>query len=997
MAGLIDTSAVVIQTATVRPRRRIAKMKKKQALTTILLIICGYLAYQLLRESPAGGEDPGDDLRLENQVREEEERPRAETGEPVKAGSLPEPVKAVPRDTITGHVLAKENRQPVASAVITLLNEPGTKAITTEDGSFRLVPVAHQANDLLVRSPGGYGVTTRPQVPGGTHGLIILLEEELTLRGTTIFPDGRPAPNIELLLHSAATLEADPFSRAAALHGNRPAEARGTSDSQGLFSIGGLSERDWFLRARGPGIVEQVLDGVVWVRPRIQPIEIVVEPGLSITGKVLDQAGNPLPGLEVRAFGEIDLNIAAVLTRKTDGEGRFVFDGLNRNLFELLVGPSSDFMSIRIDQVEPGAELLVEMAPADSISGRVIDSETSRPVEGAVIGWNDGTIDDLKERQRGSVRETVSDQQGLFNLRGVPREELEFTARAQGYQLLNLPVDLLRNDIGNASTQVFRMRPAGRLPGIARDEDGAAVAGARIELTLDSQNGLVLATTETDQEGRFDLGLDAVPENQACTVRASHEDYRDSVPAELTIKDPSLRQPELVATLRAGGVISGKISFDKDQLPAGLSLAGITLKLLEVEEGELAELNRSATSDANSEYRLAGLSQGEYVLRSDTAGFAPYQSEPLRLAERESLVHEIFFTSERIVTGQVMDQDGEPLRAMISARDLRSVHRKRSRRQTFSDQNGHFRLGSLGPGPYRITAEATNHLALTENSVSPPSESNFVLERYGWVKGKVRDESTESPLEDFSITVLPVGETAAGTGRSSETMFENSGGRFFIGGLSRGRYELLLSANGYLPLIRNFSISGEKRSAELDLKLSRGRSIELVVKDQEGRAIEGCSISAHLQVTGEAPGSTPYRNVFQTDDKGKARVSGLATGSWTLGLDHPRYLPHKSLSLSLGAETASPPALEVTLLRGASLRGKLNTPVVNGRKDRLLLMGKNLQRQAEPDNDRNYLFEGLPPGSYTLLHYGNSRLIGSPVKVLIKTGARELIQDIDGN
>ena len=60
-------------------------------------------------------------------------------------------------------------------------------------------------------------------------------------------------------------------------------------------------------------------------------------------------------------------------------------------------------------------------------------------------------------------------------------------------------------------------------------------------------------------------------------------------------------------------------------------------------------------------------------------------------------------------------------------------------------------------------------------------------------------------------------------------------------------------------------------------------------------------------------------------------------------------------------------------------------------------MGKNIQRQAEPGNDRSYLFEGLPPGSYTLLHYGNSRLIGKPVKVLIKTGVRELVQDIDGD
>jgi hypothetical protein len=69
--------------------------------------------------------------------------------------------------------------------------------------------------------------------------------------------------------------------------------------------------------------------------------------------------------------------------------------------------------------------------------------------------------------------------------------------------------------------------------------------------------------------------------------------------------------------------------------------------------------------------------------------------------------------------------------------------------------------------------------------------------------------------------------------------------------------------------------------------------------------------------------------------------------------------------------------------------------VVSGRRDRLLLMGKKLQRQAEPDKNRNYVFEGLPPGAYTLLHYGNSRLVGKPVQIRIEVGAKEVIRNID--
>jgi hypothetical protein len=99
--------------------------------------------------------------------------------------------------------------------------------------------------------------------------------------------------------------------------------------------------------------------------------------------------------------------------------------------------------------------------------------------------------------------------------------------------------------------------------------------------------------------------------------------------------------------------------------------------------------------------------------------------------------------------------------------------------------------------------------------------------------------------------------------------------------------------------------------------------------------------------------------------------------------------------LSLAARTEARPSLKVTLLSGASLKGKLSTPVVSGRRDRLLLMGKKLQRQAEPDKNRNYVFEGLPPGAYTLLHYGNSRLVGKPVQIRIEVGVKEVIRNID--
>ncbi|MAM45357.1 MAG: hypothetical protein CMJ91_01525, partial [Planctomycetes bacterium] len=104
------------------------------------------------------------------------------------------------------------------------------------------------------------------------------------------------------------------------------------------------------------------------------------------------------------------------------------------------------------------------------------------------------------------------------------------------------------------------------------------------------------------------------------------------------------------------------------------------------------------------------------------------------------------------------------------------------------------------------------------------------------------------------------------------------------------------------------------------------------------------------------------------------------------------------LTLELAADESSPPpSLEITLLSGCSLRGSFNNPVVEGRHEHLRLVGKGLLRKAWPDKDRSYLFEGLPPGNYTLLHFANAKLIGAPMEIRIEAGAKEVLLDINGD
>ena len=68
MPGRIDNMAIVIEASAVQQRSGIDGMKKYRGLGMILLIICGFAAYHLLREARVDREGPEDTPRIENQA-----------------------------------------------------------------------------------------------------------------------------------------------------------------------------------------------------------------------------------------------------------------------------------------------------------------------------------------------------------------------------------------------------------------------------------------------------------------------------------------------------------------------------------------------------------------------------------------------------------------------------------------------------------------------------------------------------------------------------------------------------------------------------------------------------------------------------------------------------------------------------------------------------------------------------------------------------------------
>jgi hypothetical protein len=102
--------------------------------------------------------------------------------------------------------------------------------------------------------------------------------------------------------------------------------------------------------------------------------DVTLPDEIPVAGVVLDQDGNPAPGVEVVADYDRD-NPA-----KTDKNGRFTLHGAGKDL-KILQLQSNDYFSPKPFNVAPGrTDLKLTVIKAYEIHGAAVDAETGKPV-----------------------------------------------------------------------------------------------------------------------------------------------------------------------------------------------------------------------------------------------------------------------------------------------------------------------------------------------------------------------------------------------------------------------------------------------------------------------------------------------------------------------------------------------------------------------------------------------------------------------------------------
>jgi protocatechuate 3,4-dioxygenase beta subunit len=873
------------------------------------------------------------------------------------------------------------------------------------EGRFATAALAPGFYHLRARAPG-FAPAVLPAVEAGAAELEIRLEPGVALRGRVRFEDGAPAPGVEVLASAPAPLAADPWSRHQAFLA-QPEVARCITDGEGRFELVELGRGLHVLRLGGGGAIEEVIDGVA-VEPEAPAVEVTLRRAGRIAGRVTGADGQPLSNVRL----ELSPPLPAQAQRTSTGAaGEFAFESLRLARHRLAIHSSGGHAGVILHTLTPGdPPLEVRLREGATLRGQLLDAEDGRGIEGAALRYAPSSGAPVPPARSGG--------DGHFLLEGLPPGAGRLEVRAPGYVLAAAgPLDPAALE----EALEIELRRAGTLSGVVRDPQGRPIERARLDLTAREISTLQQATspagqhgwTLSDASGRFTMSLSALAgATGVCRLEARHPEYAGAASIDLGGIDPSGSLEGLELVLEPGGAITGSVRSLSGPL------GGVLVRLRRFDDrGEEAELPWRTLSGATGRFAVRGLAAGEYMMRVDAPGFAPYQSDRLRVAGERETEHEIVLEAEAALSGRITDSEGSPLRgAEVRAvdpawRDLRS-----GERVAVSDQEGRWRLGSLRAGRYILSASLPWQPGASQREAEAPAEGvGFVLGGSGSLVGRVVEAGSGAPIGSFRLGLVPA---VAGEGAPiPEREFGDPDGAFLLEDMSPGTYVYRVRAAGYLAAGGSVRVESGVAGEGLLIELERGRSVLARVTDTRGRPLPGAAVRAlPVAVREDLAGaedelaarlaggdltqalfkldhSRPDAAGFETGEKGEALVSGLAGGAYVLEAAHPDHPAARSLPFTPAAAEGPPAEIQIALPDGRRLEGLVRSrdgaPVGEGI---VLLGGAGRQSRAEVQAGGRFRFRGLVPGSYRLTYLDPAT--GPAAVSEVTVGAEDLYQEL---
>ena len=835
------------------------------------------------------------------------------------------------------------DEQPIADAEVKLLAPVGPSADappasrTNAAGRFEMLGYPAPSFDIVTHAKGFAPFTVRGvHLPRGMDpvdlGTLMLAPGE-TIHGVVRDPAGSPIAGAGVWIVEELALPA--LQRAP----DRDPDA--VADAAGRFAVEDLTaDHPAHLICDHPGFLVASIRGVT--APTPEPITVVLKPGSTVSGRVVDVDGRPIPGSEVSLSPRDPPPDSVPPTPRGEWRRTVVSDDRGEFALEdVASGPAA--IAAFAEGFQPAEIQNLEIAERATLEGLRLVLARGNVLEGW-ISTEDGEPLAEATVQIGPNRAS-SDTDGNYRVSGIPSGLHKVDVRREGYNRITREIEI---EIG-AQHVDFVLAGGRRVAGRAVDDADTPVAGVRIQLSLDDDLEAQEHSALTEADGSF-----AWPR-----VADGHYHLHAAKEGFVAVADDGVRvhgQPveDLEIRLRQGAAIVGRV----------VGLEALELARLEIRAESDEHPPRHGEVDYASRFEVADLGPGDWLIKAWVAGGSRQAEARVSLEPGVAEVErDLEFGAGLRLTGHVL-YGGEPLPG-TSVRFLGlDVAADRSVETDFA---GDFRLEDLETGRYRIELVNQPERLIYNEDLELLADRDLTIEiQASRIRGTVVSAADSQPLADALIAMQQLVGPSHTQEASLFTFSTDQQGFFSQDRLTAGWYRLTARKNGYEPVVQLLEVPTGFDLDPIQFALEPTDGLEVVVRLASGRTTQ-VATGVALDATGR-PAWTETRVL---DPAGYARFDTLPPGTWNLLVSAPGGATTRA------TVTIPGPPVEIILPDAGRLRVRIPALVESNEVAILALTGQDgrpfhhlsfageLQQQWPLVAGKTTL-EGLPAGIWAL-------------------------------
>jgi protocatechuate 3,4-dioxygenase beta subunit len=897
----------------------------------------------------------------------------------VKAGETADvPLKLARSASVTGSVIDEKTRRPLAGVRVSARAggfsfrqaEPATRRARTDaKGKFLLVGLATRSYSIRA-SKTDYIPATFPGIPAAVSApgtVAIALTRAATVSGRVMDEKGAAVAGARVRFVADEGLRAILRNGPAAFLGRPGVGTR----PDGTFRLRGLSpEKNLTLEAARSGFVPARRPGIT-LRPGeiVKDVTLVLKRGLEARGRVVDAAGQPVAGAEIRlSRPERGGNRFMVMMggmgqrEKPDAssgpDGSFRVGGLEAAEYALAVSHEGYAVkrvpSVTVVAEGPNDWPPVVLSPGSAIAGFVRNAKGE-----AVVGAQIFTF----AVNAGPGGSGSSDPEGRFRLDGFDSgRAVMLSVRADGYGSLQRQVTPPSEDLS------LVLKTTGTIRGRVGD---AATNRPVPDFTVSFNapmgfGGVQIRMGGGDNEKSFQSSdgtfeLTDVPPGK-WKVSASASGYRPSEVAGIDVGEAETKEG-VVLSLKKGGSLSGRVLDPR----RGTGVANASVSWSEGSGGPqfpgaaaLARFTGGGTAvstDADGRYRLDGLPTGKVTVAAEHPDYLKATRE---VDVEDEATADLTLSVGGSIAGSVVGKDGRS--AVVGAQ----VTLDEQGGSTFgmgedtarADGTGAFLFEHLKAGRYRLSAKSNAGSSSWKDVVLAESQRLdgvlLVMEGGALIRGTV---SGLLPARLGGIRIYATGsdyEDSAVTGDD---------GRFTLSDVPAGvvRVAAMTSFPSGKTTWKNVEVP--EGASEVPVEIVFEGSSRLA-----GRVTRGDRPVPDVNVTAVAdpPGAGDSRAMTRTDDTGQYAIEGLTDGNYQVLLNGSGVSYRRMFAVS--GDTSGDIALPSVSVSGVVTEAGSNDPIEGAS---VQIQGAHetdtfRMKRAVTDSRGSYSVDDLDPGDYQL-------------------------------